>query len=283
MARPGPIIFIGTQRSGTTWMGNVFAQHPRLAYWSEPRHVWTWGNAYRPDDVLTERHARPAVIRHIQRRFDSFVRQLGKDRLVEKTPSNSLRIPFIHAVYPDAKIVLVIRDGRSVLRSTDEIIHGGVPTHRIASRALDTPFWEWPAYAPRTVSTILRKLTRRPLAYWGPRPPGWRQWIDGGSRHLMLARQWSATIERAVADARALPTGASFVFHYEDLMRQPGETMRQIVDFCELSDADALVEQVAAAADPTRQNKWRQTLDPSILEEIRPIMGPMLESLGYEW
>ena len=95
-----PVILVGTQRSGTTWLGDLFALHPRLAYWPEPRHVWTWGNSYKPDDVLTEADARPVVVRHIRSVFERFVRRHGKDRLVEKTPSNCLRVPFVHAVFP---------------------------------------------------------------------------------------------------------------------------------------------------------------------------------------
>src|SRR5688572_17089878 len=139
MSTASPILFIGTQRSGTTWMGSVLAKHPRLAYWPEPRHVWTRGNSYRPDDRLTAADARPRVARHIRDTFAHFVQERGKERLVEKTPSNCLRIPFLRAVYPDAKIILVVRDGRSVIRSTDEILEKGVPTDRMVQRALETP------------------------------------------------------------------------------------------------------------------------------------------------
>lgn len=283
MSSTAPIIFIGTQRSGTTWMGTVFERHPRIAYWPEPRHVWTWGNAYKPDDVLTAADARPAVAKHIRREFERFVHRAGKDRLAEKTPSNCLRIPFIHAIFPEAKIVLVIRDGRSVLRSTAQIMQGSVPANRIAQRALSTPIWEWPAYLPRAASTISRKITRRPLAYWGIRPPGWRAWIGSETREVMLAKQWVATIERAVADAHALPEASRFVFHYEELMREPRRVMQAMVDFCELDGAADLVDHVEATADPARQKKWRDALDGQVLERIRPIMEPTLNQLGYQW
>lgn len=278
-----PIIFVGTQRSGTTWMGDVFARHPDLAYWSEPRHVWTAGNAYRPDDVLTERDARSSVVRRVHRTFDRFVRSAGKARLCEKTPSNCLRLRFIRAVYPEAKIIVVVRDGRSVIRSTSEIMGRNVPAWRIGQRAVETPVWEWPAYFPRAARTVSRKLLGRGLDFWGPRPPGWRQWVRSDPRDVVLAKQWAATVSQAVDDAQRMDPARTLQFQYEDLMARPREIMQRIVDFAELANADALVEHVARTADPARQNKWRDALDAETLALIRPHMEPTLNRLGYAW
>lgn len=278
-----PIILVGTQRSSTTWFGRMFSAHPDLAYWVEPRHVWTWGNSYLPDDRLTEEHARPRVQRHIRAVFDRFVRRRGKSRLCEKTPSNCLRLPFIHAVYPDAKIVLIVRDGRSVIRSTAEVMGKGVPTGRILQRALQTPPWEWPAYVPRAGRTLQRKITRKPLDYWGPRPPGWSEWRGKDSTNVMLARQWASTIHIAVEDANRLGPDVVHMIRYENMMRSPRETMQGVIDYVELPGSEHIVEEVVNSVDPSRQRKWRNVLTEETLEEIRPHMEPTLDWLGYEW
>lgn len=265
-------------------MGTVFERHPRLAYWPEPRHVWTWGNSYRPDDELEARHATPGIARHIRAQFERFVRERGKERLVEKTPSNCLRLPFIRAIYPHARIVVVTRDGRSVLRSTEEQLDKGVPTGRIIQRARETPLWEWPAYAGRTVMTVGRKLAKKPLNYWGPRPRGWREWVRRDVPDVVLARQWAATILKAVRDARAMDPALTMIYRYEDLMADPRRTMTRIVDFCELgSEGQALIDHVASSVDPKRQEKWRDQLDERTLDLVRPIMEPVLQELGYAW
>jgi hypothetical protein len=283
MPHPPPIILIGTQRSGTTWMGDVFARHPRLAYWPEPRHVWTSGNSYRPDDVLTAADARPSVTRRIRAIFDRFVEERGKDRLVEKTPSNCLRMPFIRAIYPDAKMILIVRDGRSVMRSTGAILEQGVPGNRIVSRALETPLWEWPAYIPRAASTIYRKVARKPLAFWGPRPPGWRDWVRNDPREVILAKQWAATISRAIEDGLAQPPELFFQYKYEEFMARPRENMERLLDFCQLENAGDVIEFVTATADPARQHKWKDEIDEGTLDLVRPHMEPTLNRLGYEW
>ena len=49
----------------------------------------------------------PAAAR-IRRRF--FLAVGGKRRLIDKTPRNSLRVPFVHELFPDASYVFLKRD-----------------------------------------------------------------------------------------------------------------------------------------------------------------------------
>lgn len=285
-AQHPPIILIGTQRSGTTYLGDALGRQPDAAYWIEPRHVWVRGNAYTPDDRLTADHARPAVRRQIRKTFFDYTRRQGRPRLTEKTPSNCLRLPFIDAVFPEARLLLIVRDGRSVLRSTGEIISRGMPTHRIVQRALETHPADWPAEFGRLASAVTRKLTKRPLRYWGPRPPGWRGWI-GLHPDAMLAHQWVGGLATALDDADALNQRAGdervMVFQYERLMREPRDTAQRIADFCRLTDPNAFVDHVVDTADDTRMDKWRTQLDEQTLERLEPIMRPLLEKLGYTW
>ncbi len=283
MTTKAPIILIGAQRSGTTWFGQVLAKHPQLAYWPEPRHIWTWGHAYRSNDLLTAADASPRIARHIQRTVDQYVRDQGKDRLVEKTPSNCLRIPFIKAIFPDVKFLFIVRDGRSVIRSTSEIMQGGVSRNRVLIRMLGTPPWEWPAYAGHAGSIIARRIRRQPLRFWGPRPPGWKEWVREYPLEVVLAKQWAATIARAHEDVLALAPTDAYVFKYEDLMTRPCEIMTELLDYAELSNAQHMIDHVVNTVDPARQHKWRDEIDDETLELIRPHMEPTLKHLGYQW
>lgn len=277
-----PIILIGTQRSGTTYLGDALGQQPDAAYWIEPRHVWVRGNAYTPDDRLTDQHARPAIKRHIRRTFFEYTRKLGKPRLTEKTPSNCLRLPFIDAVFPEARLLLIVRDGRSVLRSTGEIMSRGMPTNRIVQRALETHPADWPAEFGRLASAVTRKITKQPLRYWGPRPPGWRDWI-GMHPDTMLAHQWVGGLSAALDDAERLGPERVLTFKYEQLMHEPEPTARRIAEFCQLSDPNAFVAHVVASADATRVDLWREQLTHETIDRTETVMRPLLERLGYAW
>ena len=275
-----PIILVGTQRSGTTWLGQLLSAHPDVAFWDEPRHVWTWSNADTPDDRLDETHARADVAEHIRAAFAAHQNEHGNTRFAEKTPSNCLRIPFIRAVYPEARILLVVRDGRSVIRSTSEIMNSGVPTSRIWKRAMETPIREWPAYAGQAVGILKTKVTGSKVRYWGPRPPGWREWLDTDHPDVVLAKQWAHSLATARADLRSAD---HLEFRYDDLAADPRATLARILDFADLAHVDALFEQAERSAHPESIDKWRSELDDETLERLRPHMQPLVEELGFDW
>jgi hypothetical protein len=277
-----PIILIGTQRSGTTWLGQLFAQCEEVAYWSEPRHVWSWGNWFRPNDSLGAGDATPTVARHIRGVFADYVRRRGAERLCEKTPGNCWRIPFIHKVFPEAKIVLLVRDGRSVIRSTAEMQRKGVRWIRIVQRLIDTPPWYWPTYAER-LPWVLDKVRGRPVKLWGVRPPGWQDWVLSDPPMVVLAKQWASSIEQAVADGRALPEDRYLEVRYEAVLANPKDEVSRIADFVRLASAGLLANRVAETRDVRCEVKWRDELSPEVLDTVQPYMEPTLKRLGYVW
>ncbi len=278
-----PIILIGTQRSGTTWLGHLLGSHPDVAFWDEPRHVWTWSNAKTPDDRLTAEHARPEVADHIRRVFAAHAAERGKPRFAEKTPSNCLRVPFIRAVFPEARFLLVVRDGRSVLRSTSEIMRSGVPVSRVWKRAVETPPREWPAYAGQIVGVLKSKITGSKIKYWGPRPPGWAEWIEDDHPDIVLAKQWAHTLDAARTDLRSIGDDTFHEFRYDDLARHPRTTLTAIFEFAGLSVDQRVIAQAESSARPQSIDKWRSELDDESLDRIRPHMQPLLDELGYQW
>lgn len=283
-----PIILIGTHRSGTSWLTRVFSQHPDLACWMEPRYVWSWGNNYRSNDVLTATDANSKVCAHIRQRFEAFVEEQGKVRLFEKTPSNCLRLPFIHQVLPEAKIIHVIRDGRSVFSSASDMLESGFYRpdklkSRLGEMLRETPVVEWPAHWPRIQETLISKLSNKPLPFWGPRPPGWQDWLGNHPQPVILAKQWAATISKANVDGAELPNAQYHRFKYEDLINKPSETMGALIEFLELPQSKPLLDYVTDTVDPSRQRLWDDVIAPETLKQIRPHIETTLNQLGYQW
>ncbi len=284
-----PVILLGTHRSGTSWLGNMLAQHPDLAYWAEPRYVWSLGNAYKPDDLLSKSDVTPRIKRRIQNRFDKYVLSSGKKRLLEKTPNNCLRLSFINAIYPEAKVIHIIRDGRAVFNSSNRVTSSSQLHKRslLFSRFLElgreTPIVEWPANFSRILEVANAKILGKPLSFWGPRPPGWRQWLEGDSRNVILAKQWAATIEQALDDSEALTSKNYYRFSYEELMENPREEIRKIFDFTEINDENGLVDKISDSVKPGRARAWSTNVSETTLNEIRPYIEPVLIRLGYVW
>ncbi len=262
-------------------MGRILSRHPDVAYWVEPRPIWMHGNAYRSDDELGPERLRPRIANYIDRTFASFLSEHGRDRFAEKTPSNCLRMPFIHALYPDARMVNIIRDGRLVVRSMLQIQKSPPNPGLVRKRLRQTPLTDWPAYVPMFFRTVWRtKVLGKPSRYWGPRPRGWRDWLDL-PRHLMVAEQWKAIVAKSVEDGHSLLAENYLELRYEELMSKPMEVIGRVLDFAELPHAEPVLEYTRGHIDPTRKSKWNRTLTDEEEAEVQACLAPLLRELGY--
>lgn len=277
-----PIILVGAHRSGTTWLGEILARSPEVAYWVEPRHVWVWGHWFRSDDVLTGSDASPLVIRHIRRTFAGYVAKRKRPRFCEKTPSNCLRLGFVRSVFPDARMVMLLRDGRAVVRSTIQKQKEGIDWHRVAARIRESSPLDYLAWLSR-VPWLLAKVTSTRLEYWGPRPPGWREWVGRYPPEVVAAKQWAETIGWAFAELERMDSSMYMVVRYENLVQHPKAVLHDLASFTGLRIVQPLLQFAERTADPSRAEKWRSELDSELLGRIRPYMEPMLERLGYRW
>ena len=111
MFHPPPIILLGTHRSGTSWLGRLFEACPGAVYWSEPRPVWMRGDPARDDDAIPAECATTDVCESIRKTIQQRVQAAGGGQFCEKTPSNCLRVEYVARVLPEAKFIVVVRDG----------------------------------------------------------------------------------------------------------------------------------------------------------------------------
>jgi hypothetical protein len=160
------VFLVGARRSGTNWLQRVLGAHPDLAAAPSETHLFSHGlgpltervqhgapMSSRTGSVYMEREEYLDALRDFcDRLFGGLLDGLGQSgkTLLERTPWHVYSLDLIGAVYPDARVIHIVRDGRDVARSlmaqdwgpddpataADEWV-ASVTAARSASRALE--------------------------------------------------------------------------------------------------------------------------------------------------
>jgi hypothetical protein len=119
-------------------------------------------------------------------------------------------------------------------------------------------------------------------------PPGWEAYATGKTLAEVCAFQW-VSANQAILDARdRIGTERWVEISYEDLVDSPRERSMGLLKRLGLPDdeevlsyAGAVDHHVTKAVTPPGPDKWR-TENPVEIQEIVPLIEPMMARLGYE-
>ena len=189
-------------------------------------------------------------------------------RLLEKTPENCLRLPFLLDLFPDAQIIYLVRDGRNNINS---LIEGWQQPHLFPGYQVPEPL-HIPGYSrPRWAFTLI---------------PGWRDLANHPLAEV-CAWQWMRCNEfvlqhREESDGRV----PYLTLHYESLIADTVVELRRLADFIGvayepvLSHHAASLPRINVVSAPTKE-KWRG-MNEQAITEILPLIAPMMAQLGYD-
>jgi len=300
---PPPVLVIGTGRSGTNLLAHVLDADPRFHNRYENRYIWnyrahTWAHDRRGTDEAT-----PATVRYIRRFFE----RAGESGqiVVDKTPSNVFRLPFIRAVLPEARVIHLIRDGRDNLISREIEWYGGRQAYRregaeaVAGRLAllkqrlghfrdlvargNVPRERLPAFFADNAQVFLSSLlTRRPRRY-GERFPGMRETLQAYGHTVTTAVQWREGVMQALHALRDWPSAQYLELRYEELSDHPEASWSRIAHFLEIAAESPAGEFLVQNVRRGNHGKWRTALSSEQLSVLEPHIRPTLEYLGYTW
>lgn len=281
-----PVIVVGSARSGTTILGELLEVHSTLFGIVEPRFTWRYGND-RKSDMLRPKDATPSVIEYIRRKFAQQVQQSGADRLLEKTPSNSLRLGFVDAVLPDCKIVHIIRNGvdssLSIRSYWHQAAHGvkGSNPGSIKKRIKEIELSRVPIYTKEVVRRFAPESLRKFVGsnVWGPRIPGIREFLGELELLEVCALQWRTCVEAACHYGRSMPKDRYLEVKLEELNL---ERFREILKFAELDEEQTVITNFQEKIDPNLSTGRRSKATPEELEQLNKWIGSTMHWLGYE-
>lgn len=288
-SRRPPLIVCGPMRCGKTTLCRVLERSGDVALWSEPNALWRTGHAYRTTDVADRRDARPRVARRMRRLTAVYEAANDGRRVLMEGPAACLKIGFLAAVYPDARFVLIVGDGRSSLAARLAMDRPGWmhslddprTTARWSEQLRQTPAWEVPAMAPRVAAGLLRRyVTKAPPRWVGLRYPGWREDRGRLSRAQLAARQWAACVEHARRGLAALPAERSMQLRIEDCFDDLAP-VRRLLEFAEIEPGATLLDAARERLAKLAADAAASRLAPEALAEVQPIMAPGLRALGY--
>ena len=259
-----PVIVLSAPRSGSTLLFETMARAPNLftiggeshrAIESLPglhpsAHGWA-------SNQLSASDASPEVIAAVRHSFaqslrdrDGMAPRPGQPvRLLEKTPKNTLRVPFLREVFPGAQFVFLYREPREVLASMIEAWGSG--------RFRTYP--DLPGWSGLTWSLLL--------------VPGWREYRDLPVEEL-VARQWATTLERLLDDLESVPASSIAPIRYADFLAQPQAQIERLCTRLQLPWDVALGTLPPSRHTLTKPepDKWRKHED--VLSRVLPMVEP---------
>jgi hypothetical protein len=263
-----PVFVLGCPRSGTSLVYSLLQRHPDLrslggeghVLWNAYQHPrlkgWSSDRALASDIHDEEPHFLYSAINAV----------VGSHRFLEKTPKNILRVPYLNALFPDARYLLLKRDGRAVVNS---LIEG----------------WEVRQSPVYRLPEPLRLRDYRGRLWCFILPPGWRSYADTSIADI-AAFQFASSYDVGLTDVETLPSGSVVELRFEDLLDRPVEEMGRVLHALELPPSDRvdemagdLVSNVVQSNSPPRPDKWRERAD--VIHEVMPRFEHTMAALGY--
>lgn len=282
-----PVFIVGCGRSGTGMLFDLLAQHPRLARtmgypsgedhdgWIEHGQCFMSGigesvtsekfgsgiNGYHTCMHMTAEDVTPELVDSMHAHYMNNVLDgdLNK-RVLNKCPHNSNKIDYMLGIFPDAKIIHIIRDCEPMVASWIAVMQG------LPGLQLYLPQEELPCFwvLPKPDSQVAKKCISRHDRFF----PG------GGAK--MFIDYWVKTnmgIEKQMQNRFA----QLLVVRYEDIVKTPVQLLNKITKFCELEHFDYAVSHIDAAT----ALKHKHLLPGDLLEEIKKHASPVRKYFGY--
>jgi hypothetical protein len=307
---------VGRARSGTTWLRGMLNSHPEILCWGEGRF---FERNFRLEDfeqsqlinllpnslygaILESMHLRAWIDRAVwakgkgtDEHLASLARlaiayflaeQLSKTdkRIVgDKTPFVSAEVfEEIAAIYPEARVIHIIRDGRD---ATVSLMHH---------------MWNYAKDRGGIYDLEPEELERRD-AYRSGSPVALAEGLFTKERLTSLASDWSSGVGRAIEDGPALLGDNYTEVRYEDLLEQPLEEVRRLLEFlgagADESTVVRLVEKSSFERKSDRERgqedsssrlrkgiagDWKNVFTAEDKRIFKEVAGDLLIRLGYE-
>jgi len=271
-----PLIIVGAPRCGTNMLRNALLRVPGVVSWpcDEIDPIWRHGNLDHPNDELPPEFARPEVRRFIAGRFERILRGRRGRIVVEKTCANSLRIPFVSRILPEARYLLIHRDPFDAVASAMRRWNAPIEWRYLTRKARFVPWQDLPRHASRFLCNRLRRAPgSSPARWWGPRFAGMERIGPNLPLDAICAMQWRRCVERAVEDLRGIPGERVRSIAYEAFVGDPTAHLSSLAEWLRLEAPPERIAAAAADVSTDRVGHGRERLGVDACARVDEIVG----------
>ena len=259
-----PVFVLGTGRSGTTILGKVLGMHRDLLFLNEPKALWhaacpvddVMGN-YQSGDArytLDAEDADDATARAIRRIYSYALTITNSGRILDKYPEMIFRVDFIKAIFSDAKLLFLTRNGYDALRS---ITRWSQKSGRETSQGLE----DWWGLDRRKWNLLVRDVVAKDDALADR-----AEAIKKITRHEdMAAVEWVVTMRKGLQLKQQNADSLHFV-PYESLCQDPEAVLREVCTYCELPEDKKFLDYAKRTLSPVPA-RAKTELDP-LVEDV---------------
>lgn len=279
-----PVILIGAPRSGTNMLRDVLTRFDDVGTWpcDEINYIWRHRNRSYFSDEFSPEFAAPEVKNSVRTQFDKLAYRKQLRFVVEKTCANSLRVGFIDRIFPDAKYIFLVRDGRDTTASTMKRWTAHMDLPYTLRKARFVPISDIPYYGIRFILNRFVQLVSRDkkINYWGPIFDGMSTMLKGRPLAEVCAVQWKKCVNNSERDFSEIDPERVCRVQYETFVSNPIHQLNRIASFLGLRKGQALQRYVS---DVTSSNvgKWQNALNKGDLAVILPQIQDELTRYGY--
>ncbi len=246
-----PTFILGAGRSGTTILGILLSMHGKVGFLNEPKAMWHAALEGGEDLIgsydrgaaryrLDAQDATPEVIGAMHRFHGAYLRASFSSRVVDKYPELIFRLPFVRAVFPDAKFLFIARDGWDTCGSIE-----GWSDRLGVETGGEVHDW-WGADSRKWRLLVEQLVPEHPdLA------PHAAAMLDWTSQTQRAAVEWIVTMREGFRQARQAPESVLHI-PYEALCADPRGWMGRIAGFIGLPDDEVFLsyaEQTLSSAE----------------------------------
>jgi hypothetical protein len=281
-----PLVIIGAPRSGTNMLRDVLSSMAGFSTWpcDELNAMWLHTNREVGHDELVPSQVTERLERTVRRAFARQQARAGDAVVVEKTCSNSLRVPFVDELVDGVRYLWLVRDGREAALSAMERWRASVEIGYLLRKARFAPLSDLPALGWSMVSNRIAKGGREgALPTWGPRFLGIDEMVATEPLHVVSSAQWSRCVTASVAAFADMDPSRFLKVRYEDFVAAPVEGLRTVVDWVGVDTSPGTVADAVRAVSPSRGGRWSSIAGTPQEGEMLSALRPGLDAIADAW